>query len=180
MITRWILVGIISLLMLVPPLSPAGAHVQARWDGYRDWGPLDIRLAGMDHGNRYIFVVVVMHRRWRNSVLVPPRNNIYFDFDAQGGPSSDSYAWVFTRNGHLTARLMRYDNDGQGSHYVRHIDVLKTENKKGVVMRIPRSSLHIHGGFIRWFASTSYRNQTGCDDVCWDFAPNRGMVGHSV
>lgn len=170
---------VVALLLLQSGV--ADAHSQIRNDGNDTSGPLDIRTALLSHDDGVLGVAVITGARWRSSLL-RHENAFFIDFDTQGGPQADYYVSIFF-NRRLKANLWKA-REGDRDRFIRSVSVFRSQDSqlagKSVGITLNISALHPRGGYLRWYAASTFKTQQFCRDICYDFAPNRTMYRHAI
>lgn len=168
--------GIIAA-MLVP--TAAQAHVDVKSDAADSLSLFDISAAGMSHNSGFLWGGIWTHDAFRHPTLARAKNAFYVDFDTRGDNNADYWIRLAHRNGSLYGELYKYNQTGTRSYFWGAVKVSRVE--RGVMWRVSRDRLRIQGGFVRWYASTSYKSRFGaCSEVCWDYAPRFGMYPHDL
>lgn len=163
-------------LALSSGFDVASAHPGSRSDRNDTAGPLDISSTAIAHEGHLLAFSVTTFGRWRSADLTG-RRAFYFDFDSRGNGAVDYYVAIFW-DARLKANLWK--ENGDNDRFVTQLDVNRPDDGRTVGTVFNRSRIDQQGSFIRWAAISQFRSSRVCTRTCWDTAPNRGMISHSL
>ena len=158
-------------------VAPANADSRRKTDGQDETKSLlDIKSVKHSHDGNKLVHKVTTYGSWKSSDLKDRSIYISIDLPDSGGLSNFFYIFVAYKNGDLRAKL--YNNSGDPPRFVTNVTVGRPNNKS-VRVKFTKNDFE-EGDFSRyeWGVATNDQRSSGCNNGCYDNAPNSGFITH--